>query len=93
MTSPRTRDWWPAVRQAVTEIDSRCDGVLPWQKQYVDIFGDRESLLEALRYYWQLEVADRPDLLQDAEAHRGLRLILFTSRIPDPAGQPDATPA
>ena len=79
-----TSGWWRALREVSDELELRQDGEVPWQARYADIFGDRDGLLQALRYRWTLilqaqgadftwSVGER--ILHDAELadkHRGL---------------------
>lgn len=56
MSWESTSERWQAIREVSAELERNRDGVLPWQPRYADIFGDREGLLAALRYRWQLIV-------------------------------------
>jgi hypothetical protein len=50
----RTSEWWRAVREVSDELEHTGLGMLPWRPHYAEVFGDREGLLAALRYRWQL---------------------------------------
>ncbi|MDQ1556527.1 MAG: hypothetical protein QOI02_1529 [Actinomycetota bacterium] len=85
MTWPRTDVWWPAVQEIVAEIDDKCDGVVPWRPRYGAIFGDRQGLLDALRYFWQIDTDGRasrsgPDESGQA-GHPGLQLLFAPTHL------------
>jgi hypothetical protein len=95
MSWTRTSEWWQALREVSDELERTQDGVIPWRERYTDIFGDRTSLLQALRYRWTLifqaqgaapdwSVGER--VLHDAklaERHAGLlRAIAADASVP-----------
>jgi len=94
MTKARSRTWWRIVREVADEVERRRDGELPWKPEYAPTFPDPQSLLEALRYLWQLEVVARveePTLQQLGDDHRGLLMTLLgpTGKPPDPHHSPE----
>lgn len=95
MSWTRTSEWWRTLREVSEELERTGDGVLPWRPHYADVFGDRDGLLAALRYRWQLtaqaqgsdpawSIGER--LLHDddlAQRHAGLpRAIGAAERVP-----------
>ena len=52
MTWHETRARWRILREIAAESDHDPSGELPWNDEYVEVFGDRESLVAALRYRW-----------------------------------------
>jgi hypothetical protein len=54
MSWESTSEWWRTLREVSEELELNRDGELPWKPQYAEIFGNREGLLQALRYRWQL---------------------------------------
>jgi hypothetical protein len=94
MSWTRTSEWWRTLRTVSDELEHRQDGALPWQAEYADIYGDRDGLVAALRYRWQLiEQAQGADpswsygerVLHEvalAERHSGLLLAITPPRTP-----------
>jgi hypothetical protein len=73
MSWTRTQTWWQIVVEAVDEIETRRDGVVPWKLRYSEVFPEPHSLLSALRYYWQLVCAAE----QHDSSYPGLQLVLL----------------
>lgn len=92
----QTHVWWEALREAEAEIESRGDGQLPWRSRYAEVFGNRESLLTALSYTWNLRVqAQASDL--DGVGHlcelvEKNKALLAVLRAGLPADGPDRSP-
>jgi len=92
MSWESTSEWWRTLREVSEELERNVDGELPWQPRYAEIFGDRDGLLQALRYRWQLiargQEADpsHPTIEQVQheqslpETHRGLLLAIRPRR-------------
>lgn len=53
MTWNETHRRWRALRE-IEEGLADGTGELPWTPEYADLFGDRDGLLAALRYRWEL---------------------------------------
>lgn len=53
MTWNETHRRWRALRD-IEESLADGAGELPWTEEYAALFGDRDALLAALRYRWQL---------------------------------------
>ena len=49
-----TRVRWRILREIEAASHDDPTGTLPWHDAYAAVFGDRESLVAALRYRWQL---------------------------------------
>lgn len=77
MTWQETHRRWQALREI--EQTSRLDptGEVPWNDDYASIFGDRDHLVAALRYRWNLALEAQVDHDLDpdirAELVRALR--------------------
>ncbi|MDP3891868.1 hypothetical protein [Nocardioides sp.] len=72
MTWSETHRRWAVLREVLEALETHPDGGLPWRDEYADVFGDREGLLTALRYRWQLIARAQydPDLPEPVlEAH------------------------
>jgi hypothetical protein len=52
MTWHNTRARWRILREVAAGSDHDPTGELPWNDEYAEVFGDRESLVAALRYRW-----------------------------------------
>ena len=52
MTWHETRARWRILREIAAASDHDPTGALPWNDEYAEVFGDRESLVAALRYRW-----------------------------------------
>jgi len=52
MTWHETRARWRILREIAAASDHDPTGALPWNDEYAEVFGDRESLIAALRYRW-----------------------------------------
>ena len=52
MTWHETRARWRILREIATASDHDPTGALPWNDEYAEVFGDRDSLVAALRYRW-----------------------------------------
>jgi hypothetical protein len=50
MTWHETRARWRILREIAAASDHDPTGALPWNDEYAEVFGDRESLVAALRY-------------------------------------------
>ena len=87
MTWHETRARWRILREVATASEHDATGELPWNDEYAEVFGDRDSLVAALRYRWtnaqraQLDMfltepvlEERLDDLQTR--HAGVRRIL-----------------
>ena len=76
MTWRETHDRWQAIREVEEAIDRDPSGVLPWSERLEAVFGDRDGLLRALAYRWNLIVQAQldPELSDDvlAETRREL---------------------
>jgi hypothetical protein len=47
-----TRVRWRILREIEASTHDDPTGTLPWNDEYAAVFGDRESLIAALRYRW-----------------------------------------
>lgn len=56
MTWAETHRRWQALRTIEEQLSRTGTPELPWTEEYAEIFGDREGLVAALRYRWQLAV-------------------------------------
>lgn len=76
MTWSETHDRWRAIREVEEAIDRGPAGVLPWDDRLERIFGDRDGLVRALEYRWNLIVQAQldPELPEDvlAETRRAI---------------------
>ena len=61
MSWQETHRRWTALREIAETAERRRDGALPWSDEYAEIFGDREQLVAALRYRWQLNLTAQLD--------------------------------
>lgn len=52
MTWHETRARWRILREIAETSKQDPTGELPWNEQYAEVFGDRDSLVAALRYRW-----------------------------------------
>jgi hypothetical protein len=52
MTWHDTRVRWQILREIEASTHDDPTGALPWNDEYAEVFGDRESLIAALRYRW-----------------------------------------
>lgn len=50
MTWHDTRVRWRILREIEASTHDDPTGVLPWNDEYAEVFGDRDSLIAALRY-------------------------------------------
>jgi hypothetical protein len=50
MTWHETRARWRILREIAAAADTDASGALPWNDEYAEVFGDRDSLVAALRY-------------------------------------------
>jgi hypothetical protein len=62
MTWHETRARWRILREIAAASDHDPTGALPWNDEYAEVFGDRESLVAALRYRWTNEQRAQMDL-------------------------------
>lgn len=62
MTWHETRARWRILREIAAEAHDDPTGTLPWTEEYADVFGDRASLVAALRYRWRLTQQAQLDL-------------------------------
>lgn len=53
MSWTETHRRWQALQEIEVLANAGCDE-LPWNDEYAAIFGDRETLVAALHYRWQL---------------------------------------
>ena len=53
MTWSETHRRWQALREVEEHLATDA-AELPWTEEYAEIFGDRDGLVAALRYRWQL---------------------------------------
>lgn len=75
MSWTETHRRWGALHDIDERAGRRGSGELPWNQEYAEIFGDPESLVEALRYRWVLAVRAQLDGAgpsADLEARREL---------------------
>jgi hypothetical protein len=73
MSWTETHRRWGALHDIDERATRRGVSELPWNQEYAEIFGDRETLVEALRYRWALAVQaqlDSDDSSADLEARR-----------------------
>jgi hypothetical protein len=54
MTWSETKRRWRVMREIEELFVADPTTKLPWTEEYVELFGDREGLVAALRYRWQL---------------------------------------
>ncbi len=54
MTWSETKRRWHIMREIEDLFVADPTAQLPWTEEYVDLFGDRDGLVAALRYRWQL---------------------------------------
>ncbi len=52
MTWHETRARWQILREIAETSQRDTSGELPWNDEYAEVFGDRDSLVAALRYRW-----------------------------------------
>ncbi|MGO4257206.1 hypothetical protein [Marmoricola sp. RAF53] len=77
MTWSETHRRWRAMQEIETLVNASASGELPWNDEYAALFGDRDGLLAALRYRWELSVSAQLDthLSEDALADQRRRLL------------------
>ena len=46
---------WQALQEIEALANAGCE-TLPWNAEYAEIFGDRDTLADALRYRWRMTV-------------------------------------
>ncbi len=54
MTWSETKRRWRIMREIEELFLADPDAQLPWTEEYAELFGDRDGLVAALRYRWQL---------------------------------------
>lgn len=54
MSWEETHRRWQALREVALAAEHTTDGQLPWSDEYAAIFGDRDGLVAALRYRWEM---------------------------------------
>ena len=54
MTWTETHRRWQALAEIEALVNASNTDELPWNDEYADIFGDRDGLVAALRYRWNL---------------------------------------
>lgn len=54
MTWSETKRRWRILREIEELLVADPTAELPWSPEYAELFGDRDGLLTALRYRWQL---------------------------------------
>lgn len=54
MTWTETHRRWQALAEIEALVNASDTDELPWNDEYADIFGDRDGLVAALRYRWNL---------------------------------------
>jgi hypothetical protein len=54
MTWSETKRRWRVMREIEELFVADPMAELPWTEEYVELFGDRDHLVTALRYRWQL---------------------------------------
>ena len=54
MTWTETHRRWQALAEIEALVNASNNDELPWNDEYADIFGDRDGLVAALRYRWNL---------------------------------------
>jgi hypothetical protein len=54
MTWSETKRRWQLMREIEELFVAEPTAGLPWSEEYADLFGDRDHLVTALRYRWQL---------------------------------------
>lgn len=59
MTWTETHRRWQALRRVEEQLQDGAD--VPWDEEYAEIFGDREGLVAALRYRWELARTTQSD--------------------------------
>lgn len=62
MTWTETRTRWRILREIAARAHEDPTGTLPWTPEYAHAFGDRASLVAALRYRWRLTQQAQLDL-------------------------------
>jgi hypothetical protein len=60
MSYAETRRRWQALQEIEALASAGCDE-LPWNDDYAEIFGDRDTLAAALRYRWNLTMEAQLD--------------------------------
>jgi len=77
MTWSETHRRWRAMQEIETLVNASTSDELPWNDEYAELFGDRDGLLAALRYRWELSVSAQLDthLSEDALAVQRRRLL------------------
>jgi hypothetical protein len=101
MTWDETHRRWRALREIETRLAVAADAGrpvrLPWNEEYVELFGDRDGLVAALRYRWRLNRDTQLDThLSEAALEeqrrrlehraRGLLLVLDAEGRPEQGG-------
>jgi len=54
MTWSETKRRWRVMREIEELFVADPEAQLPWTEEYAELFGDRDHLVTALRYRWQL---------------------------------------
>lgn len=54
MTWSETERRWNILREIEDLFVANPEASLPWTEEYAELFGDRDHLVTALRYRWQL---------------------------------------
>ena len=76
MTWSETKRRWHIMREIEELFLADPEAALPWTEEYAELFGDREHLVTALRYRWQLtrQAQLDPDSPQPAWEEQQLRV-------------------
>lgn len=77
MTWSETHRRWRAMQEIETLVNASTSDELPWNDEYAELFGDRDGLLAALRYRWELSLSTQLDthLSEDVLADQRRRLL------------------
>ncbi len=81
MTWTETHRRWQALREVEAQLAVADRPTLPWNDDLAAIFGDRDGLLAALRYRWNLTVSAQLDThLPERALEEQRRLLAERSR-------------
>ncbi len=92
MTWSETKRRWHIMREIEAIFLADPEAALPWNEEYVELFGDRDHLVTALRYRWQLTRQaqldpDSPEAAWDEQQGRVEARTRHLLRILDRAAQ------